>query len=191
MSAARSTPQEPVYIRESGMELGPFDPDNMYQVEKSEYYKNKNGLKKCESIVLHQEKVFYIELKSTVPNSKKCEKRYLEFLNEIKDKIIGSVKMLAFAQLGNPAYSELGKNLQNCSNRKFLFLLLVPDFPDKYLQGLTDALSKSIKESNFLFWCGKKRCHIRVGNSDTAKKYELLSKHDKLRNESQKERKPR
>ena len=107
-------------IKESGIDFGPFQDDDLFCIEKSQLYHSLGkGLKTVEFILLRNagKNIILLEAKTTCPNEKKKDKseanklKYEEYFAKIAQKVEDSVNVFLASFLGRYPYtSDLGNN---------------------------------------------------------------------------------
>ena len=95
-----------VIIRESGMEFGEYDENQVFWIEASEQYTKRlrqNGIKSCEFILRRGNNLYFIEAKSSCPRQilagipsdekEKKKKAYDKYINDIVLKMRHSLSL--------------------------------------------------------------------------------------------------
>jgi hypothetical protein len=163
-------------IEESGLLFGDFELDDLFQIEKSISVDSLgDGIRKVEFII-HQDqtkRVVFLEAKKSYP--RKAD----EFLQECKAKMLHSLTIWFAAVVGRyPGIkTEMGANLQKAAMLKIPihFVLVVPNMPSEHCIGATDKFRQCLNLERRLW--NIQDNHIRVLNTEKAKKYGLISSH--------------
>ena len=86
--------QNMIEIEESGMKFGPFEYSHIFQIEKSKLYKNLHNVRTVEFILENNNKLQFIEAKSSSPKPVPDNLvRFEEFIDEISQKFLHSLNL--------------------------------------------------------------------------------------------------
>lgn len=134
-----------ISINESGLEFGPFEDEDCFQIELSEAIRNLGDGVKIPEFIAHIKLepntdgyIAIVEAKSSIPKEREI------FFQEIKEKFINAVTIFCASLLGrhpdvlNEIPSNLKVSLQSASDIKLV--LVIPAVPDEYLPQITDSL---------------------------------------------------
>ena len=127
-----------IIIKESDMNFGPYDKDDLFQIEKSNVYTKElanNKVSVTEFILLCVKKLLFVEAKKTTPNFANCSesqeklKKYQDYVYSIRDKFIHSVSAYMSMRLGRTDGSELSEKLikQDLKSISIVLVLVVKD----------------------------------------------------------------
>ncbi len=138
-----------LYIEESGLRFGPYDPTKCFQIEKDVDY--LTHVKRVEFVLLHPscDRISLVEARSSIP--KEREKFYLEILLKFRD----SIDLLLAEKLGrqpkmNALLPPLFKSLK-WDTLIMDMILVIPSLPDDIAPVLTDQLQIILQPITQLF----------------------------------------
>ena len=148
---------QPINITESGMEFGPFAPDECFHIEASRVDKAMQGgvkmaellwLRTNNSISNNNPEIWIIEAKSSAPHPDNSSGKFEEFIDKIKKKLINALSLgLASVLERHPqAEQELPCAFKtiNLSRVQVKFVVVLKDHPDKALLPITRRLKKAL-----------------------------------------------
>ncbi len=168
-------------IEESGMSFGPFCEEHVFWVEQSTIYRQiQESLKIAEFVLLRKRtnnasSVCIVEAKGSSPKPKN-EGDFYEFLEEIHQKMRNTFLLLLALHLKRvkDPKNELSKEFRNTdlSSVSILFILVIRDHEEHWLQPLKDALSKVLNYHKKIW---KLDTPVLVLNKALAQKYNLIS----------------
>ncbi|MDO6707706.1 hypothetical protein [Photobacterium sp. 1_MG-2023] len=166
-----------ITIVESGVHFGPFNPSQIYQVEKSATIQGISGIKACEFIWwTNEQKLILVEAKASVPSSTKNIDRFNEYFHEIFEKFDNSLQALLTGSTGHSVHvrDELSADIRamNWRTSKITFYLVIPEAPKAYLPDLTDKLKQVLYRQ-----CKLWRANAMVINKEMAQQIGLIQ-HD-------------
>lgn len=131
---------------ESGMTFGPFPEERVFPIEALELHKKAGKSIRCVEFLYLQpeQKLLFIEAKSSSPRSETHAERFEEFICEITEKFLHSFDLYAASKLGR--YSELGGELAKCSDAdiRYKFVLIINGHREEWLLPLQDELRKRL-----------------------------------------------
>ncbi len=157
---------------ESGMIFGPYPEELVFQIEHSETQRKAGGgIRSVEFLYLQPEnKLLFIEARSSSPRSDTDEARFEQFISEITEKFLHSFHMYTASKLGR--YSEMDGKLRECSDAdmKYKFILIINGHQDEWLLPIQDALRKRLIYHNKI-WGSE----VRVLNEEMASMLKLIS----------------
>ncbi len=126
-----------------------FQKDSVINLERTDLYKNKlsgKGIKICDFIVLANNMLNIIEVKSSVPKNLK------EYCQNIKTKINDSLLLISAIHLKRHKIDSDIKNFLTKENlSKKTRAILIVDEEKQYLPMLQNALNKEMNSLNKLF----------------------------------------
>ena len=125
-----------IIINESDMNFGPYDKDDLFQIEKSNVYTKdlaKNRVSVTEFILLCDKKLLFVEAKKTTPNFENCSesqeklKKYQDYVYSIRDKFVHSVSTYMSMRLGRSDVSELSEKMiqEDIKSLRIVLVLVV------------------------------------------------------------------
>lgn len=85
-----------VVINESDMQFGDYPDDDIFNIEKSCFYKKRclsNGVKTCEFILFKCDKVYFVEAKTTSPCPMNNHGNVTRYVEEIVQKMRDSLSI--------------------------------------------------------------------------------------------------
>lgn len=144
-----------IVIQESGIEFGPFDDRDCFQIEKSGAVHNLGESIKLPEFIAYikpiHEAAGYIavvEAKSSIPRDNQA------FLTGVKEKYINALTIYCSSLLGRlpEVLSEIPLGLQEVPvQSKIKLILVIPDIPNEHLQPITDSLREKLKTERKLW----------------------------------------
>jgi hypothetical protein len=139
-----------IRINESGLLFGDYDDDDVFQIEKSQIYKELSGCSKTVEFVLRfsADKIYFIEAKSSSPKPK-SEKDFNVFINDISGKINHSLDIF-FALVVKrikDTKGEFSRSFRKIdySNIEVTVLLVINGHKIEWLPPVRDALVKKLR----------------------------------------------
>lgn len=169
-------------ITESEMNFGRYREEELFEIEKSQFFRSLGqGIKPVEFILLQQEKnIIFLEAKKSCPNEKnmnetaqKAEK-FEEYYGSITQKFTDSLQVYLSAVLNcHGDQKEIGdklKAIQNYQGYEILFVLVIKEADILWLSGVKAILEKRLLSLRKI-WKAK----VLVLNHELARKKGLLS----------------
>lgn len=176
-----------ITIQESEMNFGPFDENDVCQIEKSMLYENiKDNVQISEFILKQNKKLIFIEAKSSSPKQLKVpveinKANKIEiveypspYIVEIYNKLNNALNLLLSANLK----CTIDKNnellefvdVTDFNRYEIKFYLVINGHEKEWLQPIQNALQKQLRPQ-------MKICNIdvKVINHEIAKQYKLIS----------------
>jgi hypothetical protein len=157
-------------ITESGMD---FIADNTFHIEKSDIYtKLKNGIKTVEFIRAKENKLLFVEAKSSFPNPNNPTS-ITKFQSEIEDicnKFIHSLNLYASIVIG--VNMQLLPDFQSAIKVSLNFVLIFNNFEHKWCIPVEKALTNQLRKSECIAKIWKPT--VLVINHETATKQNLI-----------------
>lgn len=163
-------------IDESGMNFGPFDKRDVFYIEKSLLYKNVGeNVKIAEFIFKKNDSIIFLEAKKTAPNPSGVEpQKFPEYIGEISEKLTNTFNLLLSAKLRitNDSTKEVENfiQLEEVSNKRLAFRLVIKEAEISHLRPIQDALQKELIAQSKIW-----KIEVKVINAETARKYKLIS----------------
>ena len=125
-----------IIINESDMNFGPYDKNDLFQIEKSNVYTKDLAEKRVsvtEFILLRDQKLLFVEAKKTTPNFENCDdsqeklNKYQDYVNSIRDKFVHSVSTYMSMRLGRSDSSELSEKMirEDIKSLRIVLVLVV------------------------------------------------------------------
>lgn len=147
---------ENIFISESNMCFGPYSPEDVFVIEKSELMTSgrlSQDVKIGEFVLKRNNSLIIVEAKTTSPNaieaSSSAEKRakYEKYKQDICAKMQNSLMVLANIFLKRYEAIEMPVNILNMdfSNVDFKFVLVIKNIERENLQVLRDALNRELR----------------------------------------------
>lgn len=139
-----------VLIKESDLVFGPFKCSQVFQVEKSEYARQRQHIKACEFALWDDKKgtLVLVEAKKSVPNPQNSQQEYQLFWQQIHDKFDNTMQLLLLGTLERPdtLRVELPEDMRALpwSTLKLVLYLVVPNVPDNFLPDLTNRFRQQM-----------------------------------------------
>ncbi|MDP2607760.1 MULTISPECIES: hypothetical protein [unclassified Oceanobacter] len=164
-------------IEESGLRFGPFNPEQIFHIEKSSFVSSRlstNGIKICEFVYLSElGDLMLVEAKSSVPDPGKSKSTYEDFFWNIFEKLDNSFQILlaGYVTRDMPLNAEISAPLLavDWQEAAIRFYLVIPEVPDQYLPPMTDKLNRLFKRHHSIW-----RMEIKVINARIAQSIGLL-----------------
>lgn len=166
-------------IRESSVDFGPFEEENLFHIEKSPLREILGkGLKSVEFITLKEQKVIFLEAKSSFPNphNKTSEEEFQKYYDDIGQKLIDSFKIFLPGIMGMwEDAPEIGENLKSIfpiRDYKLEFILVITSegIREEWLGSPKLELEKELIEYRKIW-----NMEIKVLTQDLAKAYGLIA----------------
>ena len=165
--------QNMIEIEESGMKFGPFECSHVFRIEKSKLYKSLHNIKTVEFILENNNKLQFIEAKSSspkpVPDNLVC---FEQFIDEISQKFLHSLNLYYTGVLGrHGSANDLPDAMKEINHQhvSIKFILVVKNHQDEWLMPIKDALEKKMRSISSI-WGSQ----LAVINEKTAQKYKLI-----------------
>ena len=170
-----------IVITESGMDFGEYDKEYLFHIEKSKQYTKKllsNGIKCCEFILLRNNKIFFVEAKTSCSNQINAEttkekiEKYEANIGEIVLKMKHSIMLYSNILLNRYDFDGVPELLKNkdLSGVHMCFVLVVKNAKTEWLIPYKERLSKELKDISTIY----KMPDIIVINEEMAKKKKLI-----------------
>jgi hypothetical protein len=164
-------------IEESGLRFGPFNPEQIFHIEKSSFVSSRlstNGIKICEFVYLSESgDLMLVEAKSSVPDPGKSKPTYEDFFWNIFEKLDNSFQILlaGYVTRDMSLNTEISAPLLavDWQEAAIRFYLVIPEVPDQYLPPMTDKLNRLFKRHHSIW-----RMEIKVINARIAQSIGLL-----------------
>ncbi len=164
-----------VKITESKMVFGPYDEEDVFEIEKSELNQMAGeGINTVEFMLVRDiSKVLFIEAKSSTPRESTNKDRFDAFIAEIREKFIHSFEL--FQALRCRRYetsTQIGSNLEKMDwkQSEIKFVFVIHGHHKEWLPPIREALLKEM-ESFSKIW----KSDIIVLNDEMAMKRNLIS----------------
>lgn len=165
--------QNMIEIEESGMKFGPFECSHVFQIEKSELYKNLHNIKTVEFILENNNKLQFIEAKSSSPKPVPDNLvRFEEFIDEISQKFLHSLNLYYTGVLGrHGSANDLPDPMKKINHQQvsIKFILVIKNHQDEWLLPIKDALERKMSSISSIW-----ESQVAVINAKTAQKYKLI-----------------
>lgn len=165
--------QNMIEIEESGMKFGPFECSHVFHIEKSKLYKNLHNIKTVEFILENNNKLQFIEAKSSSPKPVPDNLvRFEEFIDEISQKFLHSLNLYYTGVLGRHASAnDLPDPMKKINHQQvsIKFILVIKNHQDEWLLPIKDALEKKMNSISSIW-----ESQVAVINAKTAQKYKLV-----------------
>jgi len=162
-------------ITESGMN---FIADNTFHIEKSDIYANiKESIKTVEFIRAKDNKLLFIEAKSSFPKSESSAEFQSE-IDDIHNKFIHSLNLYASIVIGVNE-QQLPPDFNPANKISLKFVLIINGFEQKWCIPVEKALTNQLRKSKCIAKIWKPT--IFVINHETATKRALTSFPNKLK----------
>lgn len=136
-----------VTFEESGMTFL-FEENDIFHIEKSERFNRIAGAKPCECVVMHDDKVFLIEAKSSSPRPQNGE-QFVTFVGEIAQKFTDSYTYYNAAHQKRQQPDLVAQNLQSIplSRQNYEFCLIINGHQREWLPPVLDQLKIMMKKT--------------------------------------------
>lgn len=132
-------------ITESGMS---FIAENVFHIEKSNVYaKLKDSIKTVEFISAKDDKLLFMEAKSSFPNPNNAESsaKFQSAINDICDKFIHSLNLYASIAIG--VNGQLPHDFKPAIKVSLNFILIFNNFEQKWCIPIKKALTNQLRNS--------------------------------------------
>lgn len=161
-------------ISESDMLFGNFRPEQVFLIENSKIHTYVGeGIKSVEFVLLNaQDRIFFVEAKSSSPKSETSIERYEEFLTEITEKFIHSFHMFVAWHLGRiEDEGEVGSDFSKIpyAHASFVFVLVIRGHKASWLYPLQEELNRKLRYHRSIW-----KSRVIVMNEVIAKQYQLI-----------------
>lgn len=163
-----------VTFEESGMTFS-FEENDIFYIEKSERFNRIAGAKPCECVVMHDDKVFLIEAKSSTPRPQNKE-QFVTFVGEIAQKFTDSYTYYNSAHQKRQQPDSVSLNLQSTplARQNYEFCLIINGHPREWLSPVLEQLKIMMKKTLKL-WGFDDAC-VKVVNEQGALSKGLIVK---------------
>ena len=162
-------------VDESGMRFGPFDKENLFEIEKSELYRRiENGVKVVEFIFTANDGSCYaVEAKSSSPRPGN-HIDFKKFISEIEEKFSNTLMILLSSVAGRHDTEELPHSLmsvdaKHCQCKLFL---VIKGHKKEWLHPIQDAMNLAM--NRYIRTCGDPRIDVLVINDEIARSRKLI-----------------
>lgn len=159
-------------IKESEMFFGSYPDDRVFRIENSDTHRRAGeGIHSVEFIYLQEnDKLLFVEAKSSFPRLATSKERYDEFINEIYEKFIHSFDLYIASKVGR--YTELGGMIKDVkdSELKYRFVLVINGHKDEWLLPITEELNSKLKYHKKIW-----KSEVVAINEKTAEKFKLIN----------------
>ena len=162
-------------ITESGMN---FIADNTFHIEKSDIYtKLKDSIKAVEFIRAKNDKLLFVEAKSSFPNPNNSESsaKFQSEIDDICDKYIHSLNLYASIAIG--VNEQLPPNFKPAIKVSLKFVLIFNNFEQKWCVPIQKALTNQLRKSECIAKIWKPT--VFVMNHETAAKQNFIIEMEK------------
>ena len=166
-----------IVIDESNMRFGPYNEEDIFQIEKSSLYAELSDKVKITEFILVKtsQKINIIEAKSSSPQPEK-KVDYKTFIREIYEKFVNTFSLtLALVLKRFPSeYETLPGNLKNIdvSKVKCIFILVIHGHEEKWLPPIQDSLNQLLYP--FLKTWALDSASVIVMNDEIARRKKLI-----------------
>ena len=135
-----------VTIVESGMEFT-FPSDRLYHIERSPKFSSITGRKTCECIVMHNDKIVFIEAKKSSPR-KEDPVRFDEFIRDLSMKFVDSFDFYCSVLVDRHKDETMPKALRSepLSETEFEFYLIINGHRPEWLPPVMDGLKQELRK---------------------------------------------
>jgi hypothetical protein len=136
-----------VTFEESGMTFS-FKESDIFYIEKSERFSRIEGAKPCECVVLHDEKVYLIEAKSSSPRPANAGE-FATFVDEIAQKFNDSYTYYNAAHQKRQQPDEVSQSQESIplARQRYEFCLIINGHQREWLLPMLDQLKSTMKKS--------------------------------------------
>lgn len=131
-----------IMIRESGMDFGPFNENDIFEIEKSSLMSSmKSKIKSAEFILNKNSYLWIIEAKSSSPRPDNKE-NFDNFIEEIHEKFANTFLIFNAAKIGRHDASEFPSSFKNINIKEvqYKFFLVIRGHKEEWLYPLQDAM---------------------------------------------------
>lgn len=146
-----------VIISESDMRFGEYEPEQVFQLEKSPQYTEKlrpNGIKSCEFILRRGNKLYFVEAKKSCPMQIAADTpeekiaKYNAYIQDIVLKMRHSLNLycnIVLERYTTKGVSELLRE-KNMSNLEIRLVLVVKNAKKEWLVPFQDVFRKQLQD---------------------------------------------
>lgn len=146
-----------VVITESGMQFGAYAEEQVFRLEKSIQYTEKlmsNEIKSCEFILCRENKLYFIEAKSTCPKQITAEtteekkEKYKSYIQDIVLKMRHSLTLystILLRRYSADGVSELLRQV-NMSKLQIILVLVVKNAEKEWLIPFQEVFRRELKD---------------------------------------------
>lgn len=146
-----------IVITESGMRFGEYPEEQVFHLETSNQYRKQlmpNGIKSCEFILLRENKLYFVEAKSSCPRQITANtagekaKKYHEYIQGIVLKMKHSLTLYAnilLQRYETEGVPELLRKTDLCG-LQIILLLVIKNAEENWLIPLQDVLRHELKD---------------------------------------------
>lgn len=165
--------QNMIEIEESGMKFGPFPDSHVFWIEKSELYKSVHNIKTVEFILENNNKLQFIEAKSSSPKPvPENTVSFEQFIDEISQKFLHSLNLYYAGVLGrHGSANDVPAFMKKIDHQQvsIKFILVIKNHQNEWLMPIKDALEKKMSSISSIW-----ESQVAVINAKTAQKYKLI-----------------
>lgn len=166
---------EAIIISESEVNFGPFLPQNLFYLEKSDVYRRLGeGFSTVEFMCIDTKKnCLFIEAKSSSPSPNKEDKTdFDEFIDDIATKFQDSYQLFLSSILGRRVSSDIGSEVLKLKldSLKVKFILVIPKHKIAWLPPLNEALRKRLRKTTHIW-----NIDVAVMNEEIAREHRLIA----------------
>ena len=155
-----------ITLSESGMNFGEYDENSVYQIEASELYQRElkpNGIKTCEFILVRNNKLLFVEAKSSAPmppqgihvstDLVEVKMKYNQYVQDIVAKMCDSLTTFASIVLDRHEKVTLPRqlNFSNFKQFKICFVLVIKSYDRQLASELKEKLNKEIRKDRSIW----------------------------------------
>jgi hypothetical protein len=167
-------------IKESEMDFGEFEINDLFQIETSRIYEELgSGVKTVEFILKHNNNILFVEAKKSCPNaankdeSEEKKVKFEEFYSDVPEKFADSLQVfLACLTERYSDMSEVGISLvkqKTLKDMKLRFVLVITSAEVEWLAG-----PKAILEERLIKYRRIWDAQVVVLNQELAREYKLV-----------------
>lgn len=164
-------------IEESGMRFGPFSPENLFYIEKSDAYTQLGkGFSTVEFVALWSgspgNNVLFVEAKSSSPNPQNGMARFSEWIDEVAEKYEDSLQLYLSMETGIRDNAEEGAYLRiiPISEKRLKLVLVIATHQKEWLLPVSEALNRRLRKC-LIMW----KAHVVVLNREMALAQRLIT----------------
>ena len=163
-------------IRESEMNFGPFDEKDVFYIEQSTLYKELGeNVKIAEFVFKKRGSIVFVEAKASAPNPNgDIPEDFSTYIQKISQKLNNTFTLLLSAKLRIAKDSEKKTDnfiqLEEISNMKIAFRLVIREAQKEHLRPIQDALQKELLSQSKIW-----NIEVKVINADIARQYKIIS----------------
>jgi len=162
----------PVVIPESGMNFGPFRPERLFYIEKSEAFQRLgSGYSTAEFICLdRQGRMCLVEAKTSISNPESAED-FRNNMQQIEKKFTDSYQLFLTCHLGRRSKRSMGDQILHLdmASTQVRFMLVIKNHKKEWLIHINETLNRNMRKT-LKMW----NIDIRVLNEDGAKELGLV-----------------